>query len=258
MENRTGDAALMESKGSFVDPGRDAPTVKRDLAHALSQLSAWSTVIQPKPTKSFAIGTYFRDQSDPGDPSFIAFVDPPSDQRIDELAVEWPKDWVRRGNYGAWLAGMNLRRASEALSMGTTIEPSEVNLPVLALNGRRYAVAPLGLMVDGNVRSPRLPLYFLTHPDLDWEDPPHWFFRELGVSLEVIGLDVVVLRQIEAVLQGRGELSGLEKATPRPQQDSRGFQMADGFYGSTMPDGSLCGVLRPSDLDGMTRESFAL
>lgn len=126
-ETRLGETALVESKGSFVVTGT-RPNIKADLQDALRQLDGWDRQIIPHPQKKFAIGTYLREEDDESrEPSLIAFVDPEDNEPAEP---QYPRDWVRRGNYAAWLEGMGFFDAAHNLSHGRArSDQSNVRLP---------------------------------------------------------------------------------------------------------------------------------
>lgn len=265
-ETAAQEVALAEAKGSFVHPEQDNPNPKEQLSHALNQLAAWAKFIAPAPRKSFGIGAYFRDVSDTGkDPSLVAFVDPPSDADPETSPVEFPNDWIRRGNYGAWLIGMGFRAAGEALRNAAAYETTTVSVWVVNLSGRRFAVLPQRLVLKEPFRpSAHVPFWF--HPRFFWDGPPDLILRELGIQgVEVLGLDILVLRYIERaikspempVLLGIEREDGTYENSP-PQQTRVSLEGADGFDGSIMPDGSLVGILRANDLRTVVEERFDL
>lgn len=257
------DVALMEAKGSFVHPVRDDPTTKDDLRHGLKQLAAWSGMIAPPPRKSFVIGTYLRDRSDAtGDPSLIAFVDPDGDNDASISPVELPPDWIRRGNYGAWLIGMGFPESGSALREGREISPPEQLLSVLTVGGRDYAVTFQRVRVKRN-RFPGLPFpspwfEFWYHLDEVRHHPQlvSRVLRDMGVgSIEVMGVEVRLLRQIgEAVLNSASNaLMEIQLAAALAEQPS-----ADGFNGSVLPDGTLLGQVEPELLANLRTERFQI
>lgn len=237
MENARGEVILMESKGSFVGPDQKSPTVKQDLAKGLKQLAEWDGLIRPRPTKSFAVGTYFRDQSDTRDPSLITFVDPPpvGDFQRDEV-VDWPEDWIRRGNYAAWLASMGFVEASDTLASGGEYVGASRYLLLLEIRGRQYAVVPTSLLLDG--------AYGVPPPLLGGGVPLElamWLRNPPGrVEMDFIGLELGVLRQLEAAVQ-----AGLPVGRAALELgDQESGSLGDGVYGSVMPDGTVIGTWR--------------
>lgn len=231
-EKISGEVALMESKGGFVNDANDRPSTKRDLSKALTQLGAWSGVVSPPPSKSFAFGTYIRDESDKKDVSLVAYVDPPGEESADIPSAQIPPDLIRRCNYGAWLRGMGFSRSGAALRDLLEIATAEVNLPVLNIRGRKYATVVLGYR-----SSPAFPF--------GWSpmDMPPFHF-DLPRTLLVMGLDANVLRNIGNVLRNpvqsslhEQELKGqVEPSTGRPDEPYQG-------QWSAMPDGSCVGVV---------------
>lgn len=260
-EKKSGDVALMESKGSFVHPVNDDPSTKNDLRHALDQLAAWSAMITPTPAKSYAIGTYFRDQSDAtGDPSLITFVDPPGDRDDEFSPVEVRPDWVRRGNYGSWLHAMGLPESGDALRTGREIALAERRLPVVAIGSRRYAVAIDGAVLKRNRRAPEPLLSFwidswMTSRSLR-SVPPH-FFSDLGVeSFRVSGVELTTLKLVEESVVNSASQSLMDQGTRTLASiDER---QSKGLTGSVFPDGTLYGLIAPEVLFDASLESFRL
>ncbi len=228
-EKAVGDVALMESKGKFVNPGDTNPPVKADMNEALGQLGAWSGFISPNPGKSFGIGTYLREQTDSAyDPSLILYVDPPAEKQTRFEPVPFPRDWIRRGNFGNWLMRMGLVEAGLALRDGREKLAAQISLPVVEMSGRKFAFtvhawnfAPMGRGFP-----------FLPFSEL---------FLDLGFvqtfDLLVTGLEVNVLGMIEKSLRS-AEASSLLKAEPVSVSETPGW-----FSGSIMRDGSLLGLL---------------
>ncbi len=262
-ENDTPQVALMEAKGSFVHPVRDNPTTKADLRHGLKQLNAWSGMIAPPPHKFYAIGTYFRDVSDAtGDPSLIAFVDPVGDNEATVPPVEFPPDWIRRGNYGAWLVGMGFPVSGTALRNGREISPPEQVLNIVRLGRREYAVTFQGAVVKRNrPRRFRFPMpwiepwFFL---DELWDHPEGMVrvLREMGIAgIRVMGIEVGLLHHIQdVVLNSASEtLLHIEAGAALAEES-----VAEGFTGSVMPDGTLLGQIEPDMLANTSTERFRL
>ena len=260
-ENNARDVALMESKGSFVHPQHDAVTVKGDLSKGLKQLSAWTRFLVPAPSKSFAIGTYFRDASDTnGDPSLIAVVDPPNEAEPDSLAVAYPLDWIRRANYGAWLIGMGLLEAGRALRNGNRLETVEPLLPIVTIANRQFAVAFIQVLFkDHLVKRQRHP-FFEFWRLLEWFPPKylwHDVLMDVGAyGILVFGLDVTILQRIGDCLADprSSSLLELERAD---RLTGEAFRLQD-FNGSIMPDGSLVGVLSMRELETIQINRFGL
>jgi hypothetical protein len=262
-EKAAGEVSLMESKGSFVHPVNDNPSTKDDLRHALNQLGAWSGMISPTPGKSFAIGTYFRDASDStGDPSLIAFVDPPGEADGAAPPAEFPNDWVRRGNYGAWLMGMGFAESGNALRNGSELGLPGRQIPVVNLGGRNFAVTIEGLVVKRNrrIRGPH-PMYWLDPlfliEELQFHAFPARFWRDMGVSaIRVIGTELGTLRLIERSVLSSASNSLLERNAQI--SDSEPQAISDGFTGSIFPDGTILGQIDPEMLMEARMEEFRL
>ena len=240
-EKANGEVALMESKGRLVNPGDANPPAKGDLKEALDQLAQWPQLINPMPQKSFAIGTYLRETSDTTEPSLILYVDPPPrrDTRIEP--VDFPSDWIRRGNYGNWLVGMGLEDAGFALREGREKPVEEVTLPVLTVGGSRFAFTIEGFGVSSRARM------------LDFRDFLHWpdFIPRNG-RFVVNGIEVSVLRSLERALRNGADLSLME-VEPLPVID-----LPEVFYGSALPDGSLWAALRWEEFRPFDHETFKL
>lgn len=231
LENRDRQSALAEAKGSFVSPYA-ASTIKQDLSDGLKQLAATKPLIAPQPQKSYVVGTYLREANDQnGEGSLIALVDPEGREDTD-LAVELPDDWIRRGNYAAWLLGMGLTDAANALRNGTGRDGVTISLPIKRVGGRDYACA-----VTGAAISPRHFRGFMREMQHHWPHWPEWFvfgpWRD-ALELSVIGLRVDVLDTISRAIAFpvEADLLGIE-----PQFETATEQ----FEGSVMPDGSMCG-----------------
>lgn len=233
-EKSNGEVALMEAKGSFVDPVKDNPSAKGDLRQALTQLAAWSGVIVPVPEKSFAIGTYLREEQDNGDdPSLIAFVDPPGEEILDFTSVRLPPDLIRRCNYGAWLTGMGLLSAGRSLRDSHRKAVEVISLPVVEVANHKFAVVPLGWEPLAPERAMVIePWWSEFAPLRPWVLSDSLFV--MGIEVEVLqtlgeaihGLDPAALKQIKVL-----EYAELSRATPQ------------GVHWSIMPDGSFIGTV---------------
>jgi hypothetical protein len=263
-EKSAGDVALMESKGSFVHPVRDDPSTKGDLKHALNQLEAWSGMIAPVPGKCFAIGTYLRDRSDNHDPSLITYVDPPA-RRLDNVTpVELPDDWIRRGNYGAWLVGMGFVSSGNALRSARESEVVEHPLLVVGIGPSQFVITLQGMVVKRNRGwpVPIPPIWF--DP---WGFPDGWIEhpRELAMiarhfgcaAFRVLGIELSIFRIIERSL---GDPSTPALLGVEPIQRPAGGQQENGpgFTGSIFPDGTLFGQITFDLLADARLESFRL
>ncbi|MGC8494643.1 MAG: hypothetical protein ACP5SH_23210 [Syntrophobacteraceae bacterium] len=250
-EKGDGSVALMEAKGSFVNPIEDKPSTKEDLRQALKQLAAWSTVITPTPEKSYGIGTYLREENDSGsDPSLIAYVDPPGQDDPNAGAIELPPDLIRRLNYAAWLAGMGLVSASQALGGMKERAAHYVDLPILEVGGRSFAFVNAGWSVpEKHLPKPESWMrwaYALHFWDLGLHpSQPDWrIWRHIQHSLDwvplIIGIERTVLKLIESALRYPTrpvlkEFSGFELGRTQSGEGSNKW--------SLMPDGTFIGLL---------------
>lgn len=232
IENGEKETALAEAKGSMVTPGIDS-RIKPDLRDALKQLAATKSLVSPQPTKTYGVGTYLREVDDPHeDTSLIALVDP--DEHEDaNLAVGFPPDWVRRGNYAAWLLGMGFAEAAIALRNGIAREGVGISLPVKRVGGRDFAYVVTGLRLRPD-RAHRLTREIFHEW---WHWPEFWFgpWRDY-VQVTVLGLRVDVLAAISRALVVPQEQSLLAV-------EPTGILNAGDFEGSVMQDGSMCGVV---------------
>jgi hypothetical protein len=246
-ENANGEVALVEAKGSFVSPTRDNPSAKQDLKKALNQLDAWASVVQPRPQKLFGIGTYLREVSDPGDdPSLVVFVDPPPAGDGFPKPIEFPRDVVRRCNYGAWLSGMGFRETGNALRERTEKEQEVFRLPVVARGDREFAYVPMGWQGKG-----------LAHLTANMRAFSRtWIRAERVDGVLVIGLSVPIMRAIE-----RAVIAPAEPFLPYEVADSDGYLLpgSDEPW-SIMPDGTFIGLIKPTEaVENITRmDTFKL
>lgn len=277
-EKASGEVSLMEAKGSFVHPGDDNPSTKSDLQHGLKQLAAWTKLIHPLPLKSYAIGTYFRDISDnSGDPSLIVFVDPPGSKTATAPKVAFPPDWIRRGNYGAWLLGMGFVESGHALRSGREVNQLSHRLPIVNISGREFAVVLQGVRVKRadewfNLSPWFDPLFY--SPDIPRPFPPNLgrFLQRIGITaIQVLGIESDTLALIEeAIGNGQSEAllsrgAGVNLTTPSESQGDSllppdGFSKTStpGFSGSIMPDGTIVGEIAPELLEDARIKTFKI
>lgn len=222
--NRT--VALVEAKGSFVNPRMDNPTTKADMRKALIQLGGWSKLIAPKPSAVFGIGTYLREESDVGsDDSLIAFVDPPGEVGADLEPVDLPKDLIRRANYGVWLVGMGLGNAGRALMEMREKPAEQVSLPATSIDGMDIAFAPMAWSFsDETLHFPPSPLW--------WHE-----FGYRPHRMVAMGLRVEVLRLLEKAIR-------MPSAPVLMDIEGEPLPMRGRDYWSVMPDGSFLGRIR--------------
>lgn len=249
VENAKYESALAEAKGRFLSPFATG-AIKSDLREALQQLAATKPLISPQPAKTYAVGTYLREADDAHDEgSLIAFVDP-EDQDDADLTVELPPDWVRRGNYAAWLLGMGFTETAHALRNGIAREGFGVSLPIKRVGRHDYAY-----VVTGAGLNPRYLRRFLQDFRHHW--PHHcaeWFFFGPGrreVELSIIGLRVDVLDSLSGALMtaAAAPLLGVE---PMFETDIAQFS------GSVMPDGSMCGSVTVESIRETEFREFTL
>ena len=136
-EKSNRDLALLESKGRMMTPGK-TPKFKGDLSKALSQLSAWQTIISGRP-KAYAACTYLREVGDNLDDSMFAFVDPPGDDSDENLQIDLlDGSMVRRGNYAAWFRGMGLLEPADSIAFQQRGTKTEYRLSVLRIRGSTF------------------------------------------------------------------------------------------------------------------------
>jgi len=250
--------SLMEAKGSFVTPGNSRPNVKNVLKHGLEQLDTWSSLIAPAPSSSIAIGSFLREASDPcSDPSLILHVDPPPAEQSDIAPVDVPRDAIRRGNYGAWLAAMGFRQSGSALADRRELDTAAIELPVVALNGREFALSIQGWRIDQR-RFAAFPWWPFEMMHFPWRHRFE-FLREVGITgVYATGLEISTLRAASAALADPASAALMDLQPTTDFGISQG-QQPDGFYGSVMPDGSLLGVVSSRYFDRELRlEAFRL
>ncbi|MBI2930416.1 MAG: hypothetical protein HYY16_02085 [Planctomycetes bacterium] len=237
-EKQTGDVALMEAKGGFAEPGVDYLHTKNVLNQALTQLGAWSSVITPTPAKCYGIATLIRKENDPhGDPSLIAYVDPPGRKDSNLPQAELPPDLVRRCNYGAWLVGMGFVSSGSALRDLREKGMEEIQMPIMSVGNRRYAVVPAGWKVPDFQMMPLFEPWY-------WDFPPfHWPGRRRG-SVMVMGIDSQILRRLGRAIQNPHEPALLDLELGG--EDSNVSNTPE-FPGSAMPDGTLMATFSRED-----------
>ncbi|MCK6484526.1 MAG: hypothetical protein L6R00_10385 [Phycisphaerae bacterium] len=248
VENAKRQSALAEAKGGFCSPFASG-AIKSDLREALQQLAATKSLISPQPAKTYAVGTYLREAGDGHDEgSLIAFVDPEGEDDAD-LTVEFPPDWVRRGNYAAWLLGMGLVEAADALRNGIGRDGISVSLPVKRVGRHDYAYVVTGVSLN-----PRHLRHFLRDFRHHWPHWQEWFFFGPGrheVELNVVGLRVDVLDSISRALT-TVEAVPLLGVEPGFETDTAQFG------GSVMPDGSMCGTVTADSVRETEFREFTL
>ncbi|GIK15170.1 MAG: hypothetical protein BroJett003_01340 [Planctomycetota bacterium] len=248
IENAKSETALAEAKGSLLSPGTSS-TIKADLSDALKQLAATKPLISPQPSKTFAVGTYLREVDDPHeDTSLIAFVDPEGREDGD-LTVEFPRDWIRRGNYAAWLLGMGFPEAAAALRTGAIRDGVTLSLPIKRVGPRDYAY-----VVTGAGLNPRYQRRFMRDFRHHWPHWPEWFFFGPGrdaLEMTIVGLRVDVIEAISRALTTPEE-APLFAIEPLFEVETAQFD------GSVMPDGSMCGTVTADNIRETEFREFTL
>jgi hypothetical protein len=233
-ENRQKQWVLAESKGSFASCGGKT-SVKGYLKKGLNQLRGWTECITPQPIKSFAIATVLRETGDPSpDPSKISFVDP--EPETPSNPVEFPADAVRRANYASWLAIMGFEDASRRL-LARGGKARQRRVQVLTLAGRQYAVHVASVSLQSPDGFSEAPDLLSAHAGFPW-------FGN-GLRIEIIGLDLSVLKTISATLTSPTH-NGLMDLQPGDSSELQAKETGEAFYGSVFADGSLVGELRLS------------
>lgn len=259
VENDRNEQALAEAKGSFVSPRPGSyPKIKDRLNEALNQLAGWD--LSPRPHKSFAIGTFLREIGDRRKGSSLtAFVDikpkglqaPPGEM---QSHVEFPPDAIRRANYASWLPLMGFDDAARRLRAREG-RPEERTVPLLTLGGRRYIVAITSIR----------PSYIHHAHDPDFRhlitESMAWLlglWRD-GISMEIVGLDLGVMRALENAIQNP-ESQALMEIQPGERPDVPGEFDGGEFHGSIFPDGSMIGEIGISDMNwsGIRKDKVTL
>jgi hypothetical protein len=246
-EKKDGESALAEAKGAFIEQGGSPSMVKGDFGHGLSQLAAWERRIRPRAKKCFVVGTYLREIGDPhGDPSLVAFVDPEDDAPEDGIEVEFPSDWVRRGNYGAWLIGMGFDGAGEALRNGEEIRTIPCTLPTITLGRQRFAF----------IYDSCLPPWWWSHELFFFLTLRHRILGKGDVShVPIVGVEVDTLRSVETSVNNSAHFLTIDAEPGVPDT-----VFPEWFSGSIFPDGSLVGALHvhPSKIPIDGEQTFQL
>ena len=210
-EGAAKDRMILESKGSFAQADNHPSRIKSVLKNALEdQVDYWMGKVIPSATKGFAVYSCLREAGNPT-PSALIFVDPSKD--IDSDPIELPEAWVRRRNYAAWMRVMGLDQTAKALREGARDDRRSAALPVITLEGRRFAMSS-----------------FL--PQDRW-----------GLWL-CTGLDVRAMTAIGRSL--RGDDSDLMAIEGTPLTDSAKVAPADRNW-SIFPDGSFFGLVNEND-----------
>ncbi|TET34880.1 MAG: hypothetical protein E3J72_12150 [Planctomycetota bacterium] len=247
-EKMNGDVALMEAKGGFVEPGNDYPYTKDVLNQALTQLGAWSSTITPTPAKSYGIATLLREENDAhDDPSLIAYVDPPGRKDSNLPQAELSSDLVRRCNYGAWLIGMGFVSSGLALRELREKHMEKVELPILNIGSRQFAVVTAGWKVPDLQILPFFEPWLLDFPPFRWSG-------RRGGGVLVMGIDKEILKQIGRAIHNPKEpvLLNLDMGEDDVKAKTK---TTTEFPGSIMPDGTLMGTI---NRDGFAKSIEAM
>lgn len=242
-ENGGGGVAIAESKGSFVHLDT-TPNIKKDLNAALLQLRPWVSLIEPAPSKSYAIGSYLRDELDTQS-SLVAYVDPDSDEPKEPASI--PEDTPRRGNYAAWLLGMGLQDTARAL-LGQIPERSlEENTLLTAKIGNRSFPFAIGwLRTKSQILFP-----LQGWANLGGIPPDYPFFYEkfldsVGKRFEavgIIGIESGILKNVGKLAKGGVSAKELRLATDSIWPSTEKFKDDESFKGSIFSDGTIFGEI---------------
>lgn len=239
VERRSGDRALVESKGSFLYGGKIAD-IKGSMSDALKQLAPWGSQFSPAITKKFAVGTYLRELDvNDHEPSLLAFVDPEGDQ--DEDAASVPPNLVRRLNYASWLSAMGYRAPPRNLVSPRSPDRVRETFQVAEFGGARYAYVPIAWV------PPQKPDDLLRVFHLPPRRPGDYSmsnFHETGAQMIVVlALDIQVLERVARASRSYS-WSSLEDGSSDPS-DAYASPHRDGEGGSRFIDGSFIGLVRP-------------
>jgi hypothetical protein len=228
--------ALVEAKGAFVLHARQ-PDIKGVLREGLKQIKKAKAA---RVAKSFAIGTFLREQADTSsEPSLVAFVDP--DGRGESDSVDDYPDWIIRANYAAWLAAMGFHDAASDLRMRTPRQnPETLGIRVVSLSGIPYGVMVLQFVAE----------------DLEFSNPHFWPWHVSRCL--VAGLPMRILRAIERAMDHPDHVLG-GSADDGLMSQLPSHEWRDGnLKGSILTDGSLLAMLRAEDVLGADREEVRL
>ncbi|WP_149363174.1 hypothetical protein [Rhodanobacter sp. T12-5] len=252
VETKSGDRALVESKGSFLNGGKVAD-IKGSMSDALKQLAPWGSQFSPAITKKFAVGTYLREpESTDREPSLMAIVDPEGGQ--DEDAVPVPPDLVRRLNYAGWLSAMGYRAPSRNLVSPHSTDRVRETFQVAEFGGGRYAYVPIAWV------PPQKPddLLRVFHLPTGW--PGEYsianFHETDNQMIVVLALDIQVLERVARASRSRS-WSSLEDASSDPG-DAGAFTKRDDERGNRFSDGSFMGLVRLEQLFVSSYEAVTL
>ena len=232
-DDRNGTWSLVESKGSFVSPGKD-PNIKEVLNDALNQLREW------KYPKSFAVGTFLREKSDGShEPSLLAFVDPEDE----EIPPPSPADAVRRGNYADWLYGMGFAEAASDLRLRRIrLEQDSISFRKVRLGREDYVFVILYSR-----------LFPISEDRLlfDWWELMEWEMRGYlgfprGITFGIMGIKLSTMHQISESLRSDQEEPLMRLEIPRERPELEWPVMLENeakLDGSLFSDGTFLGEL---------------
>ncbi|MHA6766755.1 hypothetical protein [Sphingobium ummariense] len=190
-----------------MQPHNDPSRIKSVLRPALrEQVDYWLARIMPAASKGFAVYSCLREAANPT-PSALIFVDPPS--RIGPRTMDLPDTWVRRQNYAACLDAMGLFFHAQGLRSGIPAERPSIELPVVRIADRDFAVA-------------------FSFPGV------------VGTKIPCAGLEVHVLEAVLKTLDGN-ETALLAAEANAGDLPSRALRTEESW--SIFPDGSFLGMI---------------
>ncbi|MEI8196478.1 MAG: hypothetical protein WCI73_11265, partial [Phycisphaerae bacterium] len=245
-QNEAGQWALAEAKGSFVT-GKKLPNAKGDLSRAIKQLDALMKRYKFQADKTYAVGAYLREREDCcHEPSLVAFTDPANtNTQLAEAA--FPSDWIRRGNYGAWLLGMGFFDSGIALRERRSREVQFVCLPVIRFADHFFAFTIQS--VHGRVDA-HVPPHFGSH---DCSDAPALAMRHVSHHFKsepewvIRGIEISILRMLGSAIADGLNRSLLQL---RPVRSDGGLTVGtfreEGIVGSVLADGTMLATVRPA------------
>lgn len=213
--------AVVEAKSSFSVQRNEPSNVKRVLKKALNdQVSPWMKRLNPVATKSFVVGSYLREHSNPRcDASALVFVDPEGDGGGGD--IEMSPATVRRENYAAWLCAMGLLQEAERMRSRESQHLGKVSFVVFRVGERTVAFPE------------RSDWSFLTGI------VPH---RELSGRWFAAGIHLDALKALQAA--ARGDDARLLDYRPLEYGVDEVTQ-GDGDAYSVFPDGTFLGSFAP-------------
>jgi hypothetical protein len=239
-EDRQGHFVITEAKAGFVRPRPGTrPDIKGALARGLVQTDSMCAKFGVTPHKSYVIGTYLREVGDTcSEIPLVAVVDP---KFADVQNSGFPDDWVRRGNYAAWLLMMGFPRSAEALRLRSGSEGQRIALPVIRLAGRDFALSVFPCACDTGLASPLDSGRTVATQDVP-ADVVLLILRMMAAMnrpLRVVGIEVNTLHRI-----GRAAIFGPSAPLiDLPEIRSLVRFEEEWFSGSVLSDGTLFGQI---------------